>query len=92
MFFFCSSKLGAKENIQGSSYPPEWQDFDIMEGQIWRLDSWVFDKYLTWLREEAPKVKDSDRIVFFLHLLGCDTIGHAAKPYSRYLNILNTNN
>ncbi|XP_031825596.1 GPI ethanolamine phosphate transferase 1 isoform X2 [Nomia melanderi] len=74
---------GAKKNIQGSSYPPEWQDFDIMEGQIWRLDSWVFDKYLTWLREEAYKVKHSDRIIFFLHLLGCDTIGHTAKPHSR---------
>ncbi|XP_015440246.1 PREDICTED: GPI ethanolamine phosphate transferase 1 [Dufourea novaeangliae] len=73
----------AKDNIRGDSYPPEWQDFDIMKGQIWRLDSWVFDKYLNWLREEAHKVKHSDRVILFLHLLGCDTTGHTAKPYSR---------
>ncbi|KZC06184.1 GPI ethanolamine phosphate transferase 1 [Dufourea novaeangliae] len=72
-----------KDNIRGDSYPPEWQDFDIMKGQIWRLDSWVFDKYLNWLREEAHKVKHSDRVILFLHLLGCDTTGHTAKPYSR---------
>ncbi|XP_076656589.1 GPI ethanolamine phosphate transferase 1-like isoform X2 [Halictus rubicundus] len=74
---------GAKENIRGESYPPEWQDFDIMKGQIWRLDAWVFDKYMEWLRGEADKVKHSDRIILFLHLLGCDTTGHAAKPHSR---------
>ncbi|XP_033328137.2 GPI ethanolamine phosphate transferase 1 [Megalopta genalis] len=74
---------GAKKHIQGESYPAEWQDFDIMKGQIWRLDSWVFDKYLNWLREEAHNVKHLDRTLFFLHLLGCDTTGHTAKPHSR---------
>lgn len=61
-----------------------------MRGQIWRLDSWVFDKYLNWLREEARKIKDADRIILFLHLLGCDTTGHAAKPYSRYLKAIDS--
>ncbi|XP_076234121.1 GPI ethanolamine phosphate transferase 1 [Calliopsis andreniformis] len=74
---------GARGNIHGESYPHEWQNFDIMQGQIWRLDSWVFDKYLSWLREEAYEVKNTERVIFFLHLLGCDTTGHAAKPYSR---------
>nr|XP_012139124.1 PREDICTED: GPI ethanolamine phosphate transferase 1 [Megachile rotundata] len=74
---------GKKNNIHGDSYSPEWQDFDIMQGQIWRLDSWVFDKYINWLHEEAHKVKNTERIILFLHLLGCDTIGHASKPYSR---------
>lgn len=73
--------------MYGETYPHEWQNFDIMQGQIWRLDSWVFDKYLNWLREEAHKVKDVEGIIFFLHLLGCDTTGHAAKPSSRYLDI-----
>ncbi|XP_026674612.1 GPI ethanolamine phosphate transferase 1 isoform X2 [Ceratina calcarata] len=78
------------ENIQGYSYPAEWQNFDIAHGQIWRLDSWVFDKYVDWLRAEAHKVKDTERIVLFLHLLGCDTTGHAAKPYSKeYVDNMN---
>ncbi|XP_054012026.1 GPI ethanolamine phosphate transferase 1 isoform X2 [Hylaeus anthracinus] len=81
---------GAKRNIYGDSYPHEWQDFDIMRGQIWRLDSWVFDKYINWLREEAQKVKNVDRVILFLHLLGCDTTGHTAKPYSReYVDNMN---
>ncbi|XP_076164323.1 GPI ethanolamine phosphate transferase 1 isoform X2 [Ptiloglossa arizonensis] len=81
---------GTKGNVYGDSYPHEWQDFDIMQGQIWRLDSWVFDKYLNWLQEEAQKVKNVKRIILFLHLLGCDTTGHAAKPNSReYIENMN---
>ncbi|CAL7949608.1 unnamed protein product [Xylocopa violacea] len=80
----------AKGNVYGDSYPPEWQNFDIMHGQIWRLDSWVFDKYIDWLRGEAHKVKNTERIILFLHLLGCDTTGHTAKPYSReYVDNMN---
>lgn len=82
-------KLGAGENVHGDSYPPEWQNFDIMHGQIWRLDSWVFDKYIDWLREDAHKVKNAERVVLFLHLLGCDTTGHTAKPHSRYIKSAN---
>lgn len=80
---------GAKQNIHGESYPAEWQNFDIMHGQIWRLDAWVFDKYIDWLREESWAIKNTERIVLFLHLLGCDTTGHAAKPYSRYWKFAN---
>ncbi|XP_048261823.1 GPI ethanolamine phosphate transferase 1 isoform X3 [Bombus terrestris] len=81
---------GAGENVHGDSYPPEWQNFDIMHGQIWRLDSWVFDKYIDWLREDAHKVKNAERVVLFLHLLGCDTTGHTAKPHSRkYVDNMN---
>ncbi|XP_076638024.1 GPI ethanolamine phosphate transferase 1 isoform X7 [Colletes latitarsis] len=84
------TKVNAKGNIHGDSYPHEWQDFDIIQGKIWRLDSWVFEKYLTWLREEAEKMKNVERIIFFLHLLGCDTTGHTAKPYSReYVDNMN---
>ncbi|KAK9294452.1 hypothetical protein QLX08_010915 [Tetragonisca angustula] len=74
---------GARDNIHGDSYPAEWQNFDIMHGQIWRLDSWVFDKYINWLREDAHEYKNAERVILFLHLLGCDTTGHTAKPYSK---------
>ncbi|KAG9433895.1 GPI ethanolamine phosphate transferase 1 [Apis mellifera carnica] len=74
---------GIKGNIYGDSYPSEWQNFDIIHGKIWRLDSWVFDKYIEWLREDAYKIKNAERIILFLHLLGCDTTGHAVKPYSK---------
>nr|XP_034192608.1 GPI ethanolamine phosphate transferase 1 isoform X1 [Osmia lignaria]XP_034192609.1 GPI ethanolamine phosphate transferase 1 isoform X1 [Osmia lignaria]XP_034192610.1 GPI ethanolamine phosphate transferase 1 isoform X1 [Osmia lignaria] len=81
---------GAKNNIHGDSYSPEWQDFDRMQGQIWRLDSWVFDKYINWLQEEAHRNKNAKRIILFLHLLGCDTTGHTSKPYSReYVDNMN---
>jgi phosphatidylinositol glycan class N len=56
------------------------------------LDTWVFDKF-TLLLEQAKTDKalykklHSDKIVFFLHLLGLDTNGHSHLPTSEfYLN------
>lgn len=48
-----------------------------------RLDDWVFHEYSKWLANEAPVYKTDDKIVFYFHLLGCDTTGHAAKPQSK---------
>ncbi|XP_043254750.1 GPI ethanolamine phosphate transferase 1-like isoform X2 [Colletes gigas] len=65
-----------------------WGSPDIIP--MFTKDSWVFEKYLTWLREDAPNMKNVERIIFFLHLLGCDTTGHTAKPYSReYVDNMN---
>ncbi|KAI4483722.1 hypothetical protein M0804_007982 [Polistes exclamans] len=72
-----------KETIHGESYPSEWQDFDGLQNNMLRLDSWVFDKYLDWLDKKSHAAKHMDGIIFFLHLLGCDTIGHSYKPQSR---------
>ncbi|XP_061930993.1 GPI ethanolamine phosphate transferase 1 isoform X4 [Apis cerana] len=58
-----------------------WGSPDIIS--IFTKDSWVFDKYIEWLREDAYKIKNAERIILFLHLLGCDTTGHAVKPYSK---------
>ncbi|KAK2576053.1 hypothetical protein KPH14_007394 [Odynerus spinipes] len=72
-----------KGNVQGESYPSEWQDFGGLQNDTLRLDSWVFDKYLQWLEKNSHTIKHMDGIIFFLHLLGCDTIGHSQKPHSR---------
>lgn len=56
------------------------------------LDIWVFDRVKA-LFEDAKtnatlnQMLREDKLVFFLHLLGLDTSGHAYRPYSKeYLN------
>lgn len=45
----------------------------------------MFDAYLEWLQSStAATAKNQDGIILFFHLLGCDTVGHAKKPHSRY--------
>lgn len=54
-----------------------------------RLDSWVFDAYSEWLQSPvAETMKNQNGIILFFHLLGCDTLGHAKKPHSRYLKFV----
>ncbi|XP_046492367.1 GPI ethanolamine phosphate transferase 1 isoform X1 [Neodiprion pinetum] len=74
---------GSGDKVQGKSYPANWQDFDGNSEGIIRLDSWVFKEVYQWLTDNEPETKYLDRIILFLHLLGCDTAGHANKPYSR---------
>ncbi|THG19616.1 hypothetical protein TEA_019037 [Camellia sinensis var. sinensis] len=56
------------------------------------LDEWSFDQFQSLLNKsnEDPKLKQlllQDNLVVFLHLLGCDSNGHAHRPYSSiYLN------
>lgn len=56
------------------------------------LDEWSFDQFQSLLNRsnEDPKLKQlllQDNLVIFLHLLGCDSNGHAHRPYSSiYLN------
>lgn len=74
---------GSRDRFQGRSYPSDWQDFDGNPETITRLDSWVFQQFHEWLADPGTEVKHLDRIIVFLHLLGCDTAGHARKPRSR---------
>jgi len=51
------------------------------------LDTWVFDKVRTLFASAAKNstldhALRQDKNVFFLHLLGLDTTGHAYRPYS----------
>lgn len=56
------------------------------------LDEWSFDQFQSLVNrsKEDPKLKElliQDNVVIFLHLLGCDSNGHAHRPFSPiYLN------
>lgn len=72
------------EHMIGESYAPELEDFGN-EGS--HLDTWVFEKMLA-LFEKAEEDEGLRRellepqTVFFFHLLGLDSNGHAHRPYS----------
>ncbi|KAF4982912.1 hypothetical protein FZEAL_1540 [Fusarium zealandicum] len=75
--------------VDAFSYGHEFEDFskDATE-----LDYWVFDHVKDFFAEAAKNetldaALRQDKVVFFLHLLGLDTAGHAYRPYSKeYLN------
>lgn len=56
------------------------------------MDHWSFDQFEGLLNRSLDDVKLrqlllQDKLVIFLHLLGCDSNGHAHRPYSSiYLN------
>lgn len=71
--------------VDAYCYPPEFEDFST---EALHLDLWVFD-HVKELFAEAEKNKTlsaalkQDKVVFFLHLLGLDTVGHGFRPYSK---------
>ncbi|KAJ5480871.1 GPI ethanolamine phosphate transferase 1 [Penicillium diatomitis] len=83
-------KEGAEPGrVDAEMYAEEAEDFSQ---DATHLDTWVFDKVheLFEAAKSDPaldrKLRE-DKIVFFLHLLGLDTTGHAFRPYSKeYLN------
>ncbi|EQK98964.1 putative protein MCD4, required for GPI anchor synthesis [Ophiocordyceps sinensis CO18] len=71
--------------VDAFTYGHEFEDFSK---DATRLDYWVFDRVKAFLTEAASnqtlnKSLRQDKNVFFLHLLGLDTSGHAYRPYSR---------
>ncbi|KAG0471833.1 hypothetical protein HPP92_016379 [Vanilla planifolia] len=82
---FCS---GLPHSTWGS-YPHEFEDF-ATDASF--LDLWSFDQFHSLLNRsyddaKLQKLLGQDSLVIFLHLLGCDTNGHAHRPYSSiYLN------
>ncbi|KAJ5788043.1 GPI ethanolamine phosphate transferase 1 [Penicillium paradoxum] len=70
--------------VDAEMYSEELEDFTV---DATHLDTWVFSKVQS-LFESAKKDPELDRklrddkLVFFLHLLGLDTTGHAFRPYS----------
>lgn len=78
-----------KDKIVCHMYDPDEEDFSK---ESYQLDTWVFD-HVDALFEEAKRDVDvradvsQSGNVFFLHLLGLDSAGHAHRPYSNeYLN------
>ncbi|KAG0585367.1 hypothetical protein M758_2G006200 [Ceratodon purpureus] len=74
------------------SYSTEFEDF-ATDASF--LDEWAFQRLERFLHESKsdPKIQrdiKDDGLIVFLHLLGCDTNGHAHRPYSDiYLNNIN---
>jgi phosphatidylinositol glycan class N len=71
--------------VEDATYGHEFEDFskDATE-----LDFWVFDRVKQLFKDAETDAElnaklRQDKLVFFLHLLGLDTSGHAYRPYSR---------
>ncbi|KAJ1658993.1 Glycosyl phosphatidyl inositol anchor synthesis [Dispira simplex] len=77
------------EHVETFMYSHEDEDFGV-DGSV--LDTWVFKQVHALLdragRNQTLKTQlGQPQVVFFLHLLGLDTNGHAHRPYSsEYLN------
>ena len=71
--------------VDAETYGEELEDFTL---DAVNLDLWVFDKVKALFSDArtnatlAAQLK-KDKLVFFLHLLGLDTTGHAYRPYSK---------
>ncbi|KAH6757386.1 hypothetical protein C2S51_038848 [Perilla frutescens var. frutescens] len=80
---------GALQHSTWKSYPHEYEDF-ATDASF--LDEWSLDQFEGLLNRSNEDVKlkqllQQDNLVIFLHLLGCDSNGHAHRPYSPiYLN------
>ena len=80
------SKGAVEGRVETFTYDASWEDFAGADAS--KLDWWVFTK--VWKFFEHAKVNKTlagklaeDKVVFFLHLLGIDTNGHAHRPYSK---------
>lgn len=73
-------------HVHAKMYEPEAEDFG--SGRAWTLDKWVFDEVSKLFEQAESNVTlkerlHQDHVVFFLHLLGIDTNGHAYRPHSK---------
>ncbi|KAM4533960.1 GPI ethanolamine phosphate transferase 1 isoform 1-T2 [Odontesthes bonariensis] len=80
------AKGASGDHVYTHTYPAEEEDFASTDAS--RLDSWVFTqvKSLFQSAKSNSTLKASlleDKNVFFLHLLGIDTNGHAHRPMSQ---------
>ena len=79
-------KEGAEPGrVDADMYAEELEDYTL---DATMLDTWVFERVEKMFTDAAtdPELDAKlrmDKNVFFLHLLGLDTTGHAYRPYSK---------
>ncbi|KAL5038050.1 Glycosyl phosphatidyl inositol anchor synthesis, variant 2 [Batrachochytrium dendrobatidis] len=86
--------FGASEHSRVDTYMYSAEHEDFGKDDASSLDTWVFDHFDALLESSKTnstlfELLHSDKIVFFLHLLGLDTSGHSHRPNSPeyYANI-----
>uniref|UniRef100_A0A4W6FRZ9 GPI ethanolamine phosphate transferase 1 n=1 Tax=Lates calcarifer TaxID=8187 RepID=A0A4W6FRZ9_LATCA len=80
------AKGASGDHVYTYTYPAQEEDFASTDAS--RLDSWVFSQVKSFfqLAKSNSSLRASlleDKNVFFLHLLGIDTNGHAHRPMSQ---------
>lgn len=75
----------SSDRVRTRSYPASLEDFSAQD--LTRLDTWVFDQVEAFFEEAYQNHTlqmelREERVVLFLHLLGCDTNGHRHNPRS----------
>lgn len=76
-------RIFRKSNVELDSYDAASEDFSGKTNTS-LLDTWVFDRVQTFLTHD---IKDEEKTVYFLHLLGLDTAGHIHKPNTDQFNV-----
>ena len=77
--------LAASKKIHTYSYPSDFQDFSGSQSPT-LLDEWVFlnvKQFFSEIKKNDCNNVCDEKNVFFLHLLGMDTVGHIYKPNSK---------
>ncbi|XP_042318020.1 GPI ethanolamine phosphate transferase 1 isoform X2 [Sceloporus undulatus] len=88
------AKGATGDHVYINCYKAEREDFAAEDATV--LDTWVFDHVKDFFNlarnnETLFSKLHEPKIVFFLHLLGIDTNGHAHRPHSReYKNNIRT--
>ncbi|XP_035269131.1 GPI ethanolamine phosphate transferase 1 [Anguilla anguilla] len=80
------AKGASGDHVYTHTYSAEDEDFAATDAS--KLDTWVFDKVKAFFSSAKENETLFSRLhgehnVFFLHLLGIDTNGHAHRPLSR---------
>ncbi|XP_065215894.1 GPI ethanolamine phosphate transferase 1 [Planococcus citri] len=76
-----------KSRVIMKSYPESFEEFSGKEGSAARSSLWSFEEFKKFLLQAKSdqvlfEKLNQGEILFFLHLLGIDTAGHADKPHS----------
>ncbi|XP_012932695.1 GPI ethanolamine phosphate transferase 1 isoform X2 [Heterocephalus glaber] len=80
------AKGASGDHVYTQSYDAQREDFGAHDAT--KLDTWVFDNVKEFFHAARNNQSlfakiNEEKIVFFLHLLGIDTNGHAHRPSSR---------